>query len=103
MVCLALKSKRRLEAELGCIRDTTPTNTLGSLIDHGLMVKVAGEYMVTNSILHRAVMRIYNEIFFLGGFVSFNCLCGVSYEGFDDFAEDFRYWWCGSACFQFDW
>jgi hypothetical protein len=57
VVCLALKSKRRLEAELGCVQDTTPTNMPGSLMDHGLMVKVTSEYMVADSILRRAVMR----------------------------------------------
>ncbi|MCS7366631.1 MAG: ATP-binding protein [archaeon YNP-WB-062] len=56
--CSWSEVKRRLEAKLGRIPDTTLANMLRSLMDYGLIVKVDGEYMITDPILRRAVMRI---------------------------------------------
>ncbi|MCS7367076.1 MAG: hypothetical protein NDF52_04265 [archaeon YNP-WB-062] len=58
MVYFTLEPKRRLEAKFGRIPDTTLANILRSLMDYGLIVKVDGEYMITDPILRRAVMRI---------------------------------------------
>jgi AAA+ ATPase superfamily predicted ATPase len=56
--CSWSEVKRGLEAKLGRIPDTTLANILRSLMDYGLIVKVDDEYMITDPILRRAVMRI---------------------------------------------
>jgi AAA+ ATPase superfamily predicted ATPase len=56
--CSWSEVKRRLEAKLGRIPDTTLANILRGLMDYELIVKVNGEYMIADPILCKAVKRI---------------------------------------------